>query len=78
MSYHDYWWILNDPFGSFMASGIHGQRLLISRDLEFVVAHFGAHILSPAIDTPPNFVPAFLQIGTHLVSNARGAVPPVS
>ncbi|EME17159.1 MULTISPECIES: serine hydrolase domain-containing protein [Rhodococcus] len=74
MSYHDYWWILNDPFGSFMASGIHGQRLLISRDLEFVVAHFGAHILSPAIDTP-NFVPAFLQIGTHLVSNARGAVP---
>ena len=70
MSYHDYWWILNDPFESFMASGIHGQRLLISRDLELVVAHFGAHILSPAI-TPPPFVPAFLQIGTHLASGTH-------
>ncbi|QQM20512.1 serine hydrolase [Rhodococcus sp. P-2] len=73
MSYHDYWWILNDPFGSSMASGIHGQRLLISRNLELVVAHFGAHILSPALDTP-DFVPAFLQIGTHLASTSRGEI----
>ncbi|MFE5788636.1 serine hydrolase domain-containing protein [Rhodococcus erythropolis] len=74
MSYHDYWWILNDPFGSFMASGIHGQRLLISRNLELVVAHFGAHILSPATGTP-DFVPAFIQVGTHLTSSPRELAP---
>ncbi|MFC9490767.1 serine hydrolase domain-containing protein, partial [Streptomyces hydrogenans] len=29
LSYHDLWWIPNDPSGSFMASGIHGQRLFV-------------------------------------------------
>ncbi|MDF2467964.1 hypothetical protein [Rhodococcus erythropolis] len=58
----------------FMASGIHGQRLLISRNLELVVAHFGAHILSPATGTP-DFVPAFIQVGTHLTSSPRELAP---
>jgi len=75
MSYHDFWWILNDPYGSFMASGIHGQRLLISRDLELVIAHFGAHILSPAIAAPA-FVPAFLQIGAHLRATTHALTAP--
>ncbi|MEV8566064.1 hypothetical protein AB0436_10885 [Streptomyces sp. NPDC051322] len=34
LSYHDLWWIPNDPYGSFMASGIHGRRLFISPGLE--------------------------------------------
>lgn len=65
MSYRDYWWILNDPFGSFMASGIHGQRLFISPGLDLVVAHFGSQIISPSVPPPP-FASAFARVGLAL------------
>lgn len=65
LSYHDLWWILNDPYDSFMASGIHGQRLFVSPRLELVIAHFGSQVMSPAIPPAP-LVQAFLQIGVHL------------
>ncbi|MEU5952250.1 serine hydrolase [Streptomyces sp. NPDC047525] len=65
LSYHDLWWIPNDPYGSFMASGIHGQRLFVSPGLELVIAHFASQVMSPAVQAAP-LVPAFLQIGTHL------------
>ncbi|MFJ8851199.1 hypothetical protein [Streptomyces sp. NPDC102437] len=62
---HDYWWILNDPYGSFMASGIHGQRFFVSPGLETVIVHYGSQVMSPAVPVPP-LVPAFLQIGARL------------
>lgn len=65
LSYHDFWWILNDPYGSFMASGIHGQRLFISPGLETVIVHYGSQVMSPAVPQAP-LVQAFLQIGAHL------------
>ncbi|MDV9195589.1 serine hydrolase domain-containing protein [Streptomyces sp. Wh19] len=65
LSYHDFWWILNDPYGSFMASGIHGQRLFVSPGLETVIVHYGSQVMSPAVPQAP-LVQAFLQIGTHL------------
>ncbi|MFG3528309.1 serine hydrolase domain-containing protein [Streptomyces sp. NPDC047917] len=65
LSYHDFWWILNDPHGSFMASGIHGQRLFVSPGLETVIVHFGSQVMSPAVPQAP-LVQAFLQIGAHL------------
>ncbi|MEW2454226.1 serine hydrolase domain-containing protein [Streptomyces albus] len=67
LSYHDLWWIPNDPYGSFMASGIHGQRLFISPALDLVVVHYGSQIVSPAVPQPP-LVQAFLAIGTRLRS----------
>ncbi|MGW6022172.1 serine hydrolase domain-containing protein [Streptomyces sp. NPDC055099] len=69
LSYHDLWWILNDPHDSFMASGIHGQRLFVSPQLEVVIVHFGSQVMSPAVPAAP-LVRAFLQIGAHL--NDRG------
>ncbi|WP_409055535.1 serine hydrolase domain-containing protein [Streptomyces sp. SYP-A7185] len=69
LSYHDLWWVLNDPYDSFMASGIHGQRLFVSPRLDLVIAHFASQIVSPAVP-PASLVPAFLQIGAHL--NAEG------
>ncbi|MFF1696480.1 serine hydrolase domain-containing protein [Streptomyces sp. NPDC058257] len=65
LSYHDLWWILNDGHGSFMASGIHGQRLFISPELETVIVHYGSQVMSPAVPAAP-LVPAFQQIATHL------------
>jgi CubicO group peptidase (beta-lactamase class C family) len=65
MSYHDYWWLPNDPFGSFTANGIHGQRLFVSPALDLVVVHYGAHVMSPSVPVPP-FIQTFLQIGIHL------------
>ncbi|MCT2545153.1 MULTISPECIES: serine hydrolase [Streptomyces] len=65
LSYHDFWWILNDPYGSFMASGIHGQRLFVSPGLETVIVHYGSQVMSPAVPQAP-LVQAFLQIGAHL------------
>ncbi|MEU0932544.1 serine hydrolase [Embleya sp. NPDC005971] len=65
LSYHDLWWILNDRYGSFMASGIHGQRLFISPGLELVVAHYGSQIVSPSAPVAP-LVPTFVRIGEHL------------
>ncbi|GAB2806420.1 serine hydrolase domain-containing protein [Streptomyces daliensis] len=65
LSYHDLWWVLNDPYGSFMASGIHGQRLFVSPRLDLVIVHFGSQVMSPSVPPAP-LVPAFLQIGTHL------------
>ncbi|MFI8946949.1 serine hydrolase domain-containing protein [Streptomyces sp. NPDC053750] len=65
LSYHDLWWILNDPYDSYMASGIHGQRLFVSPGLDLVVVHFGSQVVSPAVPVAP-LVQAFLRIGTHL------------
>ncbi|MFD8823857.1 serine hydrolase domain-containing protein [Streptomyces sp. NPDC059605] len=65
LSYHDLWWIPNDPYGSFMAGGIHGQRLFISPALDLVIVHYASQIISPSVPQIP-LVQAFLQIGTHL------------
>lgn len=65
LSYHDLWWIPNDPYGSYLASGIHGQRLFVSPGLDLVVVHFGSQVVSPAVPAVP-LVQAFLQLGTHL------------
>ncbi|MFD3563009.1 serine hydrolase domain-containing protein [Streptomyces sp. NPDC058686] len=65
LSYHDLWWIPNDPYGSFMASGIHGQRLFISPALDLVIVHYASQIVSPAVPQVP-LVKAFLGIGAHL------------
>ncbi|MFB7359503.1 serine hydrolase domain-containing protein [Streptomyces gardneri] len=65
LSYHDLWWIPNDPYGSFMASGIHGQRLFVSPGLDLVIVHYASQIVSPAVPAVP-LVQAFLAIGTHL------------
>ncbi|GLF99866.1 serine hydrolase domain-containing protein [Streptomyces yaizuensis] len=65
LSYHDLWWIPNDPYGSFMASGIHGQRLFISPALDLVIVHYASQINSPSVPQVP-LIQAFLQIGTHL------------
>lgn len=65
LSYHDLWWILNDPYGSFMASGIHGQRLFVSPALDLVVVHYASQVVSPAVPQVP-LVQAFLSIGERL------------
>ncbi|MEX0172522.1 serine hydrolase domain-containing protein [Streptomyces sp. LMG1-1-1.1] len=65
LSYHDLWWIPNDPYGSFMASGIHGQRLFVCPTLDLVVVHYASQIVSPAVPPAP-LVQAFLTIGAHL------------
>ncbi|MEU1290357.1 serine hydrolase [Kitasatospora sp. NPDC005856] len=65
LSYHDLWWIPNDPYGSFMASGIHGQRLFVSPGLDLVVVHYGSQVMSPVAPQAP-LVQAFTEIGRHL------------
>ncbi|MEV6077752.1 hypothetical protein AB0L80_21960 [Streptomyces sp. NPDC052069] len=65
LSYHDLWWIPNDPYGSFMASGIHGQRLFVPPGLGLVVTHFASQVMPPAVPPAP-LVQAFLRIGAHL------------
>ncbi|WP_245677067.1 serine hydrolase domain-containing protein [Nocardia acidivorans] len=70
MSYHDFWWLLDDAHGSYMASGIHGQRLFVAPGSDLVIVHFGAHILSPAVPPPP-LVPMFAQIAAAVA----GPVP---
>lgn len=65
LSYHDLWWIPNDPYGSYLASGIHGQRLLVSPGLDMVAVHFGSQVVSPAVPPAP-LLQAFLRIGTQL------------
>ncbi|WP_134651200.1 serine hydrolase [Streptomyces sp. H23] len=65
LSYHDLWWIPNDPYGSYLASGIHGQRLLVSPGLDMVAVHFGSQVVSPAVPAAP-LLQAFLRIGACL------------
>ncbi|MEU3734154.1 hypothetical protein AB0E81_32890 [Streptomyces sp. NPDC033538] len=72
MSYHDPWWIPNDAHGSYMASGIHGQRLFVSPGLDLVVVHFGSQVVSPTAPIVP-LVQAFLRLGVHLDSTAGAA-----
>ncbi|GGV19092.1 amide hydrolase [Streptomyces litmocidini] len=67
LSYHDLWWIPNDPYGSYLASGIHGQRLFVSPGLDLVAVHFGSQVISPDVPAAP-LVQAFLRIGAHLES----------
>ncbi|MEE1742781.1 serine hydrolase [Streptomyces sp. BE147] len=65
LSYHDLWWVLNDPYGSYMASGIHGQRLFVSPGLDLVAVHYGSQVISSAVPPVP-LVRAFVRIGEHL------------
>lgn len=65
LSYHDLWWIPNDPYGSFMASGIHGHRLFVPPGLGLVVTHFASQVMPPTVPPAP-LVQAFLRIGAHL------------
>jgi len=70
MSYRDYRWILNDPFDSFMASGVHGQRLFVSRGLDLVVGRafrIADHLAVRRRTTVPA---VFTRIGTHLSASA--------
>ncbi|QNT91983.1 amide hydrolase [Streptomyces griseofuscus] len=67
LSYHDLWWVLNDSYDSYMASGIHGQRLFVSPGLDLVIVHFGSQVMSPAVPPVP-LVQAFVRIGEHLNS----------
>ena len=67
LSYHDLWWVLNDPYNSYLASGIHGQRLLVSPRLDLVIVHLASQVMSPAVPPAP-LIEAFLQIGLHLHS----------
>lgn len=53
LSYHDLWWIPNDPYGSFMAGGIHGQRLFGPPGLDLVVVHFGCQAMSLSVPRAP-------------------------
>ncbi|KDE11810.1 amide hydrolase [Rhodococcus sp. ENV425] len=73
LSYRDYWWVLDDPFGSYTATGIHGQMLFVSPGLELVVALYGSRVESPSVPAPA-FVLACYQIGAHL--GAFEPVPP--
>ncbi|MER7394945.1 hypothetical protein ABT381_05455 [Streptomyces sp. NPDC000151] len=65
LSYHDLWWVLKDPYGSYLASGIHGQRLFVSPGLGLVAVHFGSQVISSAVPVAP-LAQAFLRIGEHL------------
>ncbi|MGW2117458.1 serine hydrolase domain-containing protein [Streptomyces zhihengii] len=67
LSYHDLWWIPNDAHGSFISSGIHGQRLFVSPGLDLVVVHFGSQVVSPSVPAVP-FAQAFLGIGAQLAA----------
>ncbi|MEH0394106.1 serine hydrolase [[Kitasatospora] papulosa] len=49
-----------------------GRRLFVSPGLDLVVVHFGSQVISSAVPAVP-FVPAFLQIGAHLHSEAQAA-----
>ncbi|MHC3369817.1 hypothetical protein ACYAFX_22880 [Rhodococcus aetherivorans] len=73
LSYRDYWWVLDDPFGSYTATGIHGQMLFVSPGLELMVALYGSRVESPSVPAPA-FVLACYQIGAHL--GAFEPVPP--
>ena len=88
MSYHDYWWLPHDPFGSFTANGIHGQRLFVSPALDLVVVHYGAHVMSPlsartavhpdlpANRDPPQRPPAHAALTSHRPYPAARGGPP--
>ncbi|WP_405145752.1 beta-lactamase family protein [Nocardia salmonicida] len=65
LGYHDFWWILNDPHGSYLASGIHGQHLFVSPGRELVAVHYGAQVLSPSVPPTP-LVSLYAQIAAAL------------
>ncbi|MEU4317769.1 serine hydrolase [Nocardia fluminea] len=65
LSYHDFWWIMNDPHGSYLASGIHGQQLFVSPGRELVAVHYGAQVLSPSVPPTP-LVSLYAQIAAAL------------
>ncbi|WP_445282092.1 hypothetical protein [Streptomyces sp. DSM 118148] len=58
-------WFITDLYGSFMASGIHGQRLFVSPALDLVVVHYASQVVSPAVPQVP-LVQAFLSVGKRL------------
>ncbi|AMM32914.1 Beta-lactamase [Sinomonas atrocyanea] len=65
MAYHDFWWVPYNDEGAFVARGRSGQRLYVSPERETVIAHFGAHVIDPAVPVP-QFEHVFRQIAHHL------------
>lgn len=68
-SYRSQWWVTNDEFGAFQASGIHGQRLYIAPSAEMVIARFGSHpIAAASAGHGPISVPQMRALGRMLRS----------
>lgn len=42
-SFRSMWWVTGNPYGAFMARGVHGQNLYVDPTNEVVIARFASH-----------------------------------
>ena len=66
-SYHNMWWITNNPHGAYMARGVHGQAIYIDPAAEMVIARFASTYLASNKYIDPLSIPAYEAVADYLM-----------
>ncbi|WP_209325396.1 serine hydrolase domain-containing protein [Brevibacterium renqingii] len=74
LAYRRGWWLPLDGEGALVARGRSGQRLYINPSRQTVIAHFGAHPVAEAFDTP-RFEPVFARLSRELEAREAALTP---
>lgn len=66
-SYHNMWWITNNPHGAYMACGVHGQAIYIDPAAEMVIVRFASTYYASNKYIDPLSIPAYEAVAEYLI-----------
>jgi CubicO group peptidase (beta-lactamase class C family) len=70
-SYRNMWWVTDHPDGTFMARGVHGQRIYVNPQAAVVIARYASHPVASNSANDPTTLPAFDALAQHLMKKPR-------
>ncbi|WP_408642999.1 serine hydrolase domain-containing protein [Acidovorax bellezanensis] len=70
-SYRNMWWVTDHPDGTFMARGVHGQRIYVNPQAGVVIARYASHPVASNSANDPTTLPAFDALAQHLMKKPR-------
>ncbi|MNW09387.1 hypothetical protein D3C71_2063680 [compost metagenome] len=65
------WWVTDHPDGTFMARGVHGQRIYVNPQAAVVIARYASHPVASNSANDPTTLPAFDALAQHLMKKPR-------
>lgn len=66
-SYHDMWWITNNPHGAYMARGVYGQAIYIDPAAEMVIVRFASSHYASNSHLDPTSLPVYEAVADYLM-----------
>lgn len=70
-SYRNMWWVTDRADGTFMARGVHGQRIYVNLQAGVVIARYASHPVASNSANDPTTLPAFDALAQYLMKKPR-------